>query len=72
MTCLCAARGGHLEVLNWARANDCPWNPGLCKKAADAGLRGFIVCSETFPIHIPKISKAAHKAITEWIAGNQA
>jgi hypothetical protein len=25
-TCSYAAHGGHLEVLQWARANGCPWN----------------------------------------------
>jgi hypothetical protein len=27
-TCTCAARGGHLAVLQWARARDppCPWD----------------------------------------------
>ena len=25
-TCSSAAKGGHLEVLQWARANGCPWD----------------------------------------------
>jgi hypothetical protein len=24
-TCAYAAKGGHLEVLKWARENGCPW-----------------------------------------------
>jgi hypothetical protein len=24
----CAAQGGHLEVLNWAREHHCPWDAG--------------------------------------------
>jgi hypothetical protein len=26
LTCAYAAGGGHLEVLQWARANGCDWN----------------------------------------------
>ena len=25
-TCRWAARGGHLEVLQWLHANNCPWD----------------------------------------------
>ena len=35
--CEFAAQGGHLEVLMWARANDCPWDEGTCWKAAEHG-----------------------------------
>ncbi|MDC1215742.1 ankyrin repeat domain-containing protein [bacterium] len=34
---LIAARGGHLEVLHWARANGCPWNSGTFMNAAKSG-----------------------------------
>ena len=33
-TCKEAAKGGHLEVLQWARANGCPWNKWTCVEAA--------------------------------------
>jgi hypothetical protein len=29
-----AAYGGHLEVLKWAHANECPWVEMTCKIAA--------------------------------------
>ena len=32
-----AAKGGHLEVLKWARANDCPWGALTCAWAAKCG-----------------------------------
>jgi hypothetical protein len=32
-----AARGGHLEVLQWAHANGCPWNEMTCAAAARGG-----------------------------------
>ena len=32
-----AAMGGHLEVLQWARANGCPWDEKTCMHAAEGG-----------------------------------
>ena len=32
-----AALGGHLEVLQWARANGCPWNVDTCYQAVGSG-----------------------------------
>jgi hypothetical protein len=29
--------GGHLEVLQWLRANECPWDEGTCRWAAKCG-----------------------------------
>ena len=31
------ADGGHLEMLQWARANGCPWNEYTCSYAAEEG-----------------------------------
>ena len=36
-TCANAAHGGHLEVLKWARENDCPWDGRTCAFAANGG-----------------------------------
>ena len=36
-TCMAAAKGGHLEVLQWARANGCRWNKTTCAGAAQGG-----------------------------------
>ena len=33
-TCLWAAYGGYLEVLQLARANGCPWDCGMCSGVA--------------------------------------
>jgi hypothetical protein len=38
-TCACAAYGGHLEVLKWARENGCPWDEWVRQLAA---LRGYV------------------------------
>jgi len=35
--CRCAAWGGHLETLKWARENGCPWNEDTCTGAAYSG-----------------------------------
>ena len=32
--CALAARGGHLEVLKWLRAQDCPWDEWTFASAA--------------------------------------
>ena len=32
-----AAVNGHLEVLQWLRANGCPWNANTCAWAARNG-----------------------------------
>ena len=38
-TCSAAAYEGHLEVLQWVRAQDsqCPWSRDTCKAAVEAG-----------------------------------
>ncbi len=36
-TCSNAARGGHLEPLQWARANGCLWDARTCSQAARGG-----------------------------------
>jgi hypothetical protein len=35
--CQAAAKGGHLEVLQWARANGCPWDNYTLINARHAG-----------------------------------
>jgi hypothetical protein len=37
LTCSGAAKGGHLNILQWARANGCPWDEGTCDEAAWGG-----------------------------------
>jgi hypothetical protein len=32
-----AAKGGHLEVLKWARENGCPWDEDDVRVAAEGG-----------------------------------
>ena len=35
--CMLAAAQGHLELLQWCRANDCEWNQATCSHAASGG-----------------------------------
>ena len=37
LACQWAARGGHLKVLQWLRANGCPWDYGTCYWAVEEG-----------------------------------
>jgi len=38
MGCLWRAPGGHLETLQWARENHCPWNKDIVRaRAAEGG-----------------------------------
>ena len=43
-TCAAAARGGHLDVLQWMRSQDppCPWNTWTCSVAAEHGHLGVL------------------------------
>ena len=36
-TCIRAAGGGHLEVLQWAHANGFSWDEQICEMAEEAG-----------------------------------
>ena len=36
-SCTFAAMNGHLEILKWARTNQCPWNEDTCACAAKNG-----------------------------------
>ena len=38
-TCSAAALNGHPKMLQWARANGCPWDYLVCNYAANEGGR---------------------------------
>jgi hypothetical protein len=52
--CSTAARGGHLEVLQWARANGCPWDEDLFRAAAKEAT--WRCCSGHAPTAAPGTS----------------
>ena len=41
--CSSAALNGHLELLKWARANQCPWNKDTRTNAAENGHPGELL-----------------------------
>ena len=45
--CAHAALGGHLEVLQWARANGCPWNKYTIVRACQYGHDDVVIWAKT-------------------------
>jgi hypothetical protein len=60
-TCSAAAEGGHLEVLQWARANGCPWNDLTCTWAAKGGHLEVLqwACANGYPWNMWTCENAA-------------
>ena len=49
--CTSAAKGGQLEVLEWLRENECPWDKNTCKEAASGGhLEVLMWARERLPV----------------------
>ena len=71
-TCTNAARGGHLDVLQWARANRCRWDHLTCACAARAGHLEVLkwAISNGCPYPGPYLSKLPQ--VKEWIAAGVA
>jgi len=43
MACAGAAQFGHLEVLQWARAHNCPWDHQLAEEGGHLGVLQWAV-----------------------------
>eukprot|EP00982_Pelagococcus_subviridis_P003634 27335-Pelagococcus_subviridis.AAC.2 len=73
LTCATAANGGHLEVLQWARAYDCPWDETICADAAQSGhLEVLQWARANGAPWDPEDCKDAgwqHEDVLQWIAG---
>jgi hypothetical protein len=54
-TCAQAALFGHLNVLQWARANGCPWDENTCSEAASNGHLDVLHWNEQMVVHGIKI-----------------
>ena len=83
--CLLAARAGHLGVLQWLRANSCPWDRGQCLAASRihysrlSALKyppihhGYTTATATEcgRSHMAALERAWHAALatTSWIHG---
>ena len=73
--CEDAARGGHLEVLQWARANGCPWDEKTCAGAAEGGHLGMLKWAREngCPWNEETCAKAAyggHLEVLQWARAN--
>jgi hypothetical protein len=42
LTCTYAAENGDLSILQWCRANKCPWDERTCSMAAKNGHVGIL------------------------------
>jgi hypothetical protein len=74
-TCEAAARGGHLSVLQWARASGCPWNERTCSAAARGGHLAMLQWARAngCPWNQNTCSEAArdgHLAVLQWARAN--
>ena len=67
-TCAGAARGGHLDVLQWLRANGCPWDVYTCSYAADGGHLAVLqwAISNGCPYNREKL--CSFPKVQEWLA----
>ena len=69
-TCSRAAKGGHLEVLKWARENGCEWDSDTCANAQGGfGVRGKLV-GKTPARHNGSI-KHKHQYLVSFVPGRQ-
>ena len=75
-TCSIMARVGNLEVLQWARANGCPWDKWTCFNAARGGHLEVLQWARNYgcPWDVNKCFDAAlqqgHREVREWINDN--
>ena len=74
-TCTCAALGGHLEVLQWARENDCRWDEKTCACAALGGHLEVLKWARAngCPWNLLTCAKAAeydHLEVLKWARAN--
>jgi hypothetical protein len=71
-TCCDAAKGGHLEVLQWAHAIGCPWDKRTCDAAARGGHLEVLLWARSrgCPWGASTCWKAArggHLAVLQWL-----
>jgi hypothetical protein len=76
-TCAYAALGGHLDVLQWARQQECPWDSNTCAYAAKGGRLDIIQWArqqaEPCPWNVDTCAEATrggHLAVLQWAIAN--
>ena len=69
--CWAAAKGGHLEMLQWAQANGCPWSADTCKAVAEGGHLGILQWVRTngclWGLHTRGVARGR---VLEWALAN--
>ena len=63
-TCKQAAATGHLEILQWARQNNCPWNESTCKQTAANG--SLKILQWAHQNKLPLEQKNCHSCRQQW------
>jgi len=73
-TCAYAAKGGHLEVLKWARENDCPWDAKTCAWAARGGHLETLKWArdERLPVELRRRARGRRRAATSRCSSGRA
>jgi len=62
--CKFAARGGHLNVLTWARrAQDCPWGVDTCSAVAQGGHLDVLRWAPDYPTAAGWFRRAADAGV---------
>ncbi len=72
--CSIAAKHGHLDILVWARSQDCPWGPTTCSRAAKHGHLEVLkwARSQGCPWNMTTCFYAAesgHLEVLKWVRG---
>ena len=71
--CQWAAWGGHLQVLQWLRENDCPWDEDTCTDAAQGGHLEVLKwsrengCPWNIVVVRAHATKGRHLEMVEWL-----
>lgn len=66
--CSSAARGGHLEVLQWLRSIGCPWDSYTCSSAANGGHLDVLTWAREngCPWNASTLCRAHHFELFKW------
>ena len=73
--CEVAAGGGHLEVLQWAHANGCPWDSETCSEAARGGHLEVLQWARANgcpwdPETCSLAAQGGHLEVLQWVRAN--
>ncbi|KAJ8601218.1 hypothetical protein CTAYLR_003289 [Chrysophaeum taylorii] len=74
--CRIAARAGNLDVISWARANDCPWDEWTCLRAAAGGHLHVLMWAHANECPWNSLTcltaaRGGHLEVLKWARANQ-